>query len=1513
MEIELECAEPCVTETIGKHVQFMDEVQVIGYSSGDGEGQWPVKDGHPLFVSQFKLCPKVSVVAGVNTQDRSLDGLISQRAHAMQAMRDATARVQSVGGVRLTREVAAEVAALVDRPFTFEGSTCPSYPEVNRCNLDELLPDKDIAGQHTFLLPPHQLYQSYIEHANKCYLRAPVTTSACVLVPRWNRGNFCAKSLKGWTLLKTYPKRAKVFEHEVNGRWRAKAGVPYLLDVWYRAPTAGIDVLGKPSGPTFVCSGYAASRPMRVGIGTAKEERVELEKVGLGSVLLDSGATDCFVNTKWLKLAGYDLSQLKPCVKTVHLADSSEVKVEGMMTLPIKLGQFRDNVKVMALDIGSYDLILGDNWLRATNAVMDYGSHTCTLKAGSKRITLRPRAVTQSSSPTKPNVAVISALQAKRLVPKAAEIGVLMLSRIPDTGEVSLNSVSSQEELQSSVQDPELRKLIGEHIDLFGSIPPNSARDRGLGPTINLEPGAAPPWRPVYKLTLEERKALTQQIQEMLERGWIEPSVSPYGAPVIFVRKKDGSLRLVIDYRALNKVTVRNRYPLPRIDDLIDIIGKAKYFTSLDLTSGYHQVKIAEEDVEKTAFRTPDGHFQWRVLSMGLTNAPSVFQMVMNRVFGALIGKSVVVYLDDILIFSKTQEEHLEHIRQVFEILKKEQLYCKLAKCEFMKEKVAYLGHIINEHGVQPDPSKVQVVKDWPRPKSVHELRSFLGLCNYFRRYIKSYARKTYPLTELLKKGVWEKGGDPWDETHDLAFQVVKEALTTAPVLTHYDMSKPVELICDASKVALGGILMQDGRPIAYESRKFTPAETRYSTGDRELLAVIHCLKVWRCYLHGQPFTLVTDHKPNTYLRSLENWSDRQARWNEKLEQFPYVWEYRKGEDNIADPLSRIAVLIRTANRMVTNFEMLDRHAWKWRVRDPSTEDPSDIAMEPRLAPITRQMVSEVQEEAGPNEVQGQDVNPSRPLPAEQSMEAEQKRFERKVTKLLSNRAIAKSYDSQEWSNEVKRHPTKYEKHANGLWYMGNKIVIPPGQAHADLRKAIIVEHHNTPFAGHPGFDRLKASITRSFTWSGLHTEVLAFCRDCVQCARNKSGRRRRAGHIYPHDIPEYPWETISMDFITGLPQTLGGHDTIAVFVDKLTKMVHLHPCSNKGLTADQLVDVFMTEIFRHHGVPKKIISDRDPKITAAFWRTVIERLGSRCNISTAFHPETDGQTEVFNKVIEEVLRNFVSPTQTNWHELLPACEFALNDHVHSGTQDTPFYLNYGRHPVRPIDMVVSTLGGEGATESPSSSEYDPRLLKEDASRQRAQQRVEALDKALKRAKTCLRAAINRMVERENAKRDDVVYSVGDKVWLSSRNFMWKSGARKLCPKWLGPFEVTEVMGPLTYRLELPPEWRLHDVFHVSILKPFKQEATYRAPIPVKVVDGEPHWEVEEIVQHRKNSNKTTSFLIHWKGFGREWQSWQPESNISRGALTAYWKRVHKNPDIGKVREPSYDENALVT
>jgi len=359
---------------------------------------------------------------------------------------------------------------------------------------------------------------------------------------------------------------------------------------------------------------------------------------------------------------------------------------------------------------------------------------------------------------------------------------------------------------------------------------------------------------------------------------------------------------MVIDYRPLNRLTIPDRYPLPRIDDLLDKLHGAQWFTSLDLLSGYHQVALKPEDIPKTAFRVPFGHYEFLVLPFGLTNAPATFQRMMNQVFHDFIAEGwVIVYLDDVLIFSKNEEEHKEHLRRVFQRLQEHKLYVKITKCSFCQPQLKYLGFVVGKDGLKTDMDKVSTIVDWPRPTNVTEVRQFLGLCNFFRRFVQGYSSLVAPLNRLLKKQIaWY-----WGEECEEAFMGMKEVLTSAPVLKIPEPDKPYRLVCDASTVGIGAVLCQDGRPCAYFSRQMSEAERRYHITEQELLAVISALKEWRCYLLGTPFEVVTEHSANTFLSSQPKLNPRQARWSELLQSFPCKWTYEPGRLNVADPLSR--------------------------------------------------------------------------------------------------------------------------------------------------------------------------------------------------------------------------------------------------------------------------------------------------------------------------------------------------------------------------------------------------------------------------------------------------------------------------------------------------------------------------------------------------------------------------------------------------------------------------------
>ncbi|GJP56412.1 hypothetical protein CLOM_g15473 [Closterium sp. NIES-68] len=420
------------------------------------------------------------------------------------------------------------------------------------------------------------------------------------------------------------------------------------------------------------------------------------------------------------------------------------------------------------------------------------------------------------------------------------------------------------------------------------------------------EPGSKPTFRAPYQLSPTELTDMKKQMENLLAKGLIRPSTSPYGAPVLFTPKPDGSLRMCIDYRALNKQTIK--YPIPRIDDLLDQLRGAMVFSKLDLRSGYWQIRMADNSIHKTTFRTRYGSYEYLVMPFGLTNALATFQAEMNHILRPLLDECVVVYLDDILIYSRDIKQHVEHLRRVFEILRRERFYVKLSKSEFALEKVQFLGHMVRAQGVHVDPKKIKVVRTSKTPENVKELQQFLGFANYYNRFVPQYAKLAAPLTNLLKKNTPYK----WEPKHQEAVEQLKQALTSAPVLILPDPERDYVIDADASDQPVGAVLMQDQgnglQPIAYLSKKLHGAELNYPIHDKEALAIVIAFKAWRCYLEGRRTTVYTDHCSLKYLKTQPNLSRRQVRRIDFLEtHFHYDIVYKPGQKNKADALSRPA------------------------------------------------------------------------------------------------------------------------------------------------------------------------------------------------------------------------------------------------------------------------------------------------------------------------------------------------------------------------------------------------------------------------------------------------------------------------------------------------------------------------------------------------------------------------------------------------------------------------------
>ncbi|KAL0541426.1 hypothetical protein IC582_021471 [Cucumis melo] len=1045
-------------------------------------------------------------------------------------------------------------------------------------------------------------------------------------------------------------------------------------------------------------------------------------------------------------------------------------------------------VTLIVLDMLDFDVILGMDWLAANHASID---------CSRKEVTFNPPSLASfkfKGGGSKSLPQIISAIRASKLLSQGTW-GIL--ASVVDTREADV-SLSSE-------------PVVRDYPDVFPEELPGLPPHREVEFAIELEPGTVPISRAPYRMAPAELKELKVQLQELLDKGFIRPSVSPWGAPVLFVKKKDGSMRLCIDYRELNKVTVKNRYPLPRIDDLFDQLQGATVFSKIDLRSGYHQLRIKDEDVPKTAFRSRYGHYEFIVMSFGLTNAPAVFMDLMNRVFREFLDTFVIVFIDDILIYSKTEAEHEEHLRMVLQTLRDNKLYAKFSKCEFWLKQVSFLGHVVSKDGVSVDPAKIEAVTGWTRPSTVSEVRSFLGLAGYYRRFVENFSRIATPLTQLTRKGapfVWSKACED-------SFQTLKQKLVTAPVLTVPDGSGSFVIYSDASKKGLGCVLMQQGKVVAYASRQLKSHEQNYPTHDLELAAVVFALKIWRHYLYGEKIQIFTDHKSLKYFFTQKELNMRQRRWLELVKDYDCEILYHPGKANVvADALSR---------KVSHSAALITRQAPLHRDLERAEIAVSVGAVTMQLAQLT------VQPTLRQKIIDAQSNDPY----------------------LVEKRGLAEAGQTTEFSLS-----------SDGGLLFERRLCVPSDSA---VKTELLSEAHSSPFSMHPGSTKMYQDLKRVYWWRNMKREVAEFVSKCLVCQQVKAPRQKPAGLLQPLSIPEWKWENVSMDFITGLPRTLRGFTVIWVVVDRLTKSAHFVP-GKSTYTASKWAQLYMSEIVRLHGVPVSIVSDRDARFTSKFWKGLQTAMGTRLDFSTAFHPQTDGQTERLNQVLEDMLRACALEFPGSWDSHLHLMEFAYNNSYQATIGMAPFEALYGkccRSPVCWDEVGEQRLMG-------------PEL-------------VQSTNEAIQKIRSRMHTAQSRQKSYAVVRRKDLEFEVGDKVFLKvapMRGVVRFERRGKLSPRFVGPFEILERIGPVAYRLALPPSLStVHDVFHVSMLRKY-------VPDPSHVVDYEP-LEIDENLSYTEQPvevlarevktlrNKEIPLVkVLWRNHRVEEATWEREDDM---------------------------------
>src|SRR4051812_43651864 len=621
------------------------------------------------------------------------------------------------------------------------------------------------------------------------------------------------------------------------------------------------------------------------------------------------------------------------------LSDSGEMKVNHMVRVNFEIGPYKDSTDFDVVPMTVCHLLLGRRWLYDRHVQHNGRANTYHLEFKGNKVNLLPMSPQQIVNESRQKVeANVGPTQESNVIAvsdnittSARETSLLTLATKEDMREFSADPTAiplvlmyKGEVLVSNDNhpiSPGVATVLQDFDDVFpAEVPAGLPPLRGIEHQIDLMPGATLPNRAPYRTNPQETKEIQQQVQALLDKGYIRVSLSPCVVPVILVPKKDGTWRMCVDCRAINNITIRYRHPIPRLEDMLDELSGAAIFSKIDLRSGYHQIRMKIGDEWKTAFKTKFGLYEWLVMPFGLTNAPSTFMRLMNHVLREFIGRFVVVYFDDILIYSRSECEHVDHIRQVLQVLHDAKLYANLEKCTFAKDKVIFLGYVVSKHGVEVDSSKIEAIHYWPTPMNVSQVRSFHGLAGFYRRFVKDFSTIAAPLNELTKKGV----PFVWGVAQDLAFDELKRLLTSAPVLALPDFTKHFEVECDASGIGIGGVLMQEGRPIAYCSEKLSGARLNYPVYDKELYALVRVLEVWQHYLWPKEFIVHSDHEALKYLKAQSNLHRRLAKWVEFIESFPYIIKYKKGKDNVvADALSRKNMLLTHLDVKIPGLESL--------------------------------------------------------------------------------------------------------------------------------------------------------------------------------------------------------------------------------------------------------------------------------------------------------------------------------------------------------------------------------------------------------------------------------------------------------------------------------------------------------------------------------------------------------------------------------------------------------------
>lgn len=912
-------------------------------------------------------------------------------------------------------------------------------------------------------------------------------------------------------------------------------------------------------------------------------------------------------------------------------------------------------------------------------------------------------------------------------------------------------------------QATKAKNLLWNFSDLFSKNSADIGRTDLVKHAINTGDVAPIKQRP-RRIPFAREKEVEEMIEDMRRSNIIEPSSSPWCSPVVLVKKKDGSTRFCVDYRQLNEVTKKDSYPLPRIDDTLDTLNGMKWFSTLDLKSGYWQVDVDPKDKEKTAFSTGKGLWQFKVMPFGLCNAPATFERLMERVLAGILGDTCLVYLDDIIIVGRDFDDHLKKLAKVFERLRGANLKLSPNKCSFFKRQVNYLGHVISERGVETDPGKTEVVRKWATPRDKSDVRAFLGLCSYYRRFVKGFSDIAKPLHRLTE----EKRTFTWDSECEEAFRELKERLCSAPILGYPDVQGEFVVDTDASNTGIGGVLSQrhgeQETVIAYFSKSLSRPERNYCVTRRELLAVVKTVQHFKKYLLGRKFLVRTDHAALKWLLQFKNPEGQVARWLEQLQEFNFEVEHRSG-------------------RVHSNADALSRR--------PCPEDCKHCSKQEGKEMVSLRVIrtDAIDDEWG-----------------NEAMRREQEK-DSGVGPILN---WLRNDDSKPQWSEV----AKYGAVTKGLWAQWKSLVMHNGllcrkwetsngrDSHLQLVvprakvKEVLRVFHDGTSGGHLGVKKTLEKVKERFYWLHCKDDVEDWCRKCTACAAVKGPhtRSRAAMRIYNVGVP---WERVALDVAGPFPVTKAGNRYILVVMDYFTKWPEVFAIPNQE--AITVATKLVNEVFCRFGVPLEIHSDQGRNFESQLFQEVCKIFGIHKTRTTPYHPQSDGMVERFNQTLERHLAKVVDNHQDNWDEYIPLFLLAYRTAVHESTSATPAIANFGRELKLPADLLSGWAPGTPKCISEYVSELREKMV------DIYEQLREAGQNSSDRSKT-----------RYDRRANYAGFEEGTSVWL--HNPVRKKGK---CPKlqasWEGPYEVVTRVNDVTYRIRRSPRSPLKMV-HVDRL-----------------------------------------------------------------------------------------------